>query len=158
MQQTKLHTPALNARVDAPDGNGKECSLLEAMDACDHWAIESSDSSSLEECLKMQRYLYYLYTAHPCERSARLYADSCYRVQEYLSSRSVQLINGDILLYYIAEEIAAYEALYRHTRNWQVFNELTGAYSRIAASELVESGERLQALFLSQTEVPPDCI
>lgn len=156
-QQTTLYTPALTVRVRTPEGKG-ECSLLEAMDACDEWDAECGDSADLEECLAQHRYIQRLYRDHPCERLARLYADICFRVQERLSEPSEQAVDGEVLLYYIAEEIAAYEVIYRHTRSWQVFEELTGAYSRIAASGLVAYGDRLRALVLAHTDLPPDCL
>lgn len=156
-QRTKLYTPALSVRVQAPGGAG-ECSLLEAMDACDVWDTEYGDSAGLEECLAQHRYIQQLYRDHPCERLARLYADICYRISERLSELTGQVVDAGVLLYYFAEEIAAYEALYRHTRSWLVFKELAGVYARIAASGLVAYNDRLRALVLAHADLPPDCI
>ena len=68
-QQSNLSPQCLTARVPTLDGNS-ECSLLDAMEACDNWNKEYSYSTSLEVCLEHHKYIQQLYSDFPCDRLA----------------------------------------------------------------------------------------
>lgn len=88
-----------------------------------------------------------LYEDDRCVRSARIYANACYWMQDYLSN--LEQADSETLLYYLAEEISAYEKIYQYSNDFDVRKEIRGAYSRIASYQKISKMYRAYAKMIS---------
>lgn len=133
---------AFSARMDLSSGlTNHSQDLFDIYE--ERLASLSLSSVSYLQLYELWQETHELYEDDRCVRSARIYANACYWMQDYLSN--LEQADSETLLYYLAEEISAYEKIYQHSNDFDVRKEIRGAYSRIASYQKIPERYRAYA-------------